>query len=94
MTCAHILAPSRGQALVGAFGQEFGLLVDGVAELGAAFADLVVAVEDAIHGTDRAVIAAVVEQTGVDFGRRLVGEAWRVQEIQHDLLLRGGQRPC
>jgi hypothetical protein len=62
-----------------------------MAELSAAFADLVVAVEDAIHGTDRAMIEALVKQTGVDFGRRLVSEARRVQQIQDDLLLWGGE---
>ena len=38
-------------------------------------------------------VDAFVEQPGVDFGRRLIGEAWRVQQIQHNLLLRSGQRP-
>ena len=38
-------------------------------------------------------VEALVEQTGIDFGRRLVGEARRVQEVQDDLLLWGGQRP-
>jgi hypothetical protein len=38
-------------------------------------------------------IEALVKQTGVDFGRRLVSEARRVQQIQDDLLLWGGERP-
>ena len=45
------------------------------------------------NGNRRAVVDAFIEQTGVDLGRRLVGEAWRMQQVQHDLLLRGGQRP-
>ena len=78
--------------MIGPFGKEFGRPVDGMAELIAAFADFVVLVKDAIHGADRAVVDALIEQAGVDFGRRLVGEARRVQQIQHDLLLRTTQR--
>src|SRR5664279_2003666 len=62
------------------------------AELIAAFADFVVLVEDAVHGADRAVVDTLIEQAGVDFGRRLVGEARRMQQVQHHLLLWGGQR--
>ena len=33
------------------------------------------------------------QQAGIDLGRCLIGEAGRVQQVQHHLLLRGGQRP-
>ena len=89
----HQFGDVPGPDLVGTFGQKFGLLVDGMAQLLAAFADLAVLSEDAIHGADRAVVDAFIEQGGVDFGRRLIGEARRVQQIQHHLLLRIGQRP-
>ena len=38
-------------------------------------------------------VDALVEQTGVDFGRRLIGEAFGMQQIEYDLLLCGTQRP-
>jgi hypothetical protein len=64
-----------------------------VAELLAAFADFAVLTKDAVHGADRAVVDAFIEQTGVDLGRRLICEARRMQQIQHHLLLRIAQCP-
>jgi hypothetical protein len=29
-------------------------------------------------------IAALIEQGGVDFGRRQIDEAWRTEQIEHD----------
>jgi|SRR4051794_19210740 len=52
--------------LVGGFGQQLGLLVDGMAALVAAFADFAVFGQDAIHGADRAMIDALVQQDGMD----------------------------
>jgi len=40
------------------------------------------------------VVDALIEQAGVDLGRRLVGETRSVQQVQHRLLLRNIQRPC
>ena len=88
----HQLGDVPGPDLVWMFRQQLGFLVDRVAELLAAFANLVVLAEDAIHGADRAVVDTFIEQAGVNLGRRLVGEAWRMQQIQHPLLLRNGQR--
>lgn len=56
-------------------------------------ATLAVLAQHPIHGADRAVVDALVEQTGVEFGWRLVGEAFGVQQIEHDLLLCRAQRP-
>jgi hypothetical protein len=64
-----------------------------MAELFAAFADFAVLSKNAIHGADRAVVDAFIEQTGVDLGRRLVCEARCMQQIQHHLLLRIAQCP-
>ena len=61
-----------------------------MAELIAAFADFVVLVEDAIHGADRAVVDALIKQAGIDLGRRLVSEAWRMQQVQYRLPLSDG----
>ena len=36
-------------------------------------------------------VDALVEQAGVDLGGCLVGETRRAQQVQHGLLLRGGQ---
>ena len=88
----HQLGDVPGPNLVRTFGQQFGLPVDGMAELLAAFADFAVLAENTVHGADRAVVDALIEQAGVNLGRRLVGEARRVQQIQHDLLLRNTQR--
>ena len=52
-----------------------------MAELLAAFADFAVLSKNAIHGADRAVVDAFIEQAGVDFGRRLVCEARRMQQL-------------
>jgi len=88
----HQLCDVPGPDLVGSFGQQFGLLIGGVAELGAALADFTVLSKDAVNGSDRAEVEILVEQAGVDFGGRLVGEAWRVQQVEDALLLRGAGR--
>ena len=80
--------------LVRTFCQEFGLLVGGMAALRTALADLAVLAKQPIHGANRAVVDALIEQTGVDLGRRLVSEARGVQQVQHRLLLRNTQSPC
>ena len=59
----------------------------------AAFADLLVLVQNAIHGADRAAVDALVEQGCVDFRRRLIGKARRVQHIENLRSLFSGQRP-
>jgi hypothetical protein len=89
----HQLGDVPGPDLIGAFSQQFGLLVGGMPELGAALADFAVLGEDAVHGADRAVVDALVEQAGVDLGRRLVGEARRVQQVEDGLLLRCAEGP-
>src|SRR5208283_1173374 len=71
--------------LVGALGDEFRLFVDGVAQLLATLLHLAVLVEDAIHGPDRAMIEALVQQLGVDFRRGLVDEPRFAQQIEDGL---------
>lgn len=56
------------------------------------FADFLALNQDAVHGPDRAVVNAFVEQAGVDLGGSLIGKAWGAQQIQHVLALDGGQR--
>ena len=74
------------------FRQKFRFLINRVAQLPAAFADLALAIEDPVHRSDRAVINTLVEQGRINLGWRLIGEARRMQHIQHGLLLRLGQR--
>jgi hypothetical protein len=62
--------------------QQLGLLVNGVAELIAAFSDLAVFHQDAIHRTDRAKIDALVQQGGIDLGGGLVDKPGRSQNIE------------
>jgi len=63
-------------------------------QLAASFANFTVLIEQAIHSTDRAVIDGLIKQGGVDFCRRLVGKAWRMQQVEHSLALWRGQRAC
>ena len=62
--------------LVGSLRQQFRLLIDRVAQLSAAFANLGMLREDAIHGADRAVVDVLIEQRCIDFRRCLVHETW------------------
>ena len=89
----HQLGDIPGPDLVWPFCQQLGLAVGGMAELLAAFADFAVLAEDAVHGADRAMVDAFIEQGGVDLGWRLISEARRVQQIEHHLLLRSSQGP-
>src|SRR5208337_4288044 len=63
------------------------------AQLLATLLHLAVLVEDAIHGPDRAMIEALVQQLGVDFRRGLVDEPRFAQQIEDGLTLGKGQRP-
>jgi hypothetical protein len=65
----HQLGDIPAPDLVGAFGEQFRLLVDRMTQLAAAFSGFGVLLEDPIHGADRAVAGALVEQAGVDFRR-------------------------
>src|SRR3954470_12519879 len=56
--------------LIGAFGEQFGLGVDRVAQLVAALPNLVMVVQDAVQGADRAEGDALVEQGGVGRGQK------------------------
>jgi hypothetical protein len=89
---SHQLGDVPGPHFIGPFDQQFGFAVGRVTRLLAAFADLAVLIEDAVHGTDRAMVDAFIEQGGVDLGRRLIGEARCVQQVKHLLLLRAAQR--
>src|SRR5882724_2586217 len=63
-----------------------------MAQLIASFADFLTCGQDAVHGADRAVIGALVEQAGVDLGGGLVGEARRAQEVDHGLAFQHAER--
>ena len=54
-----------------------------MAELIAAFADLAVFGQDAIHGSDRAKIDAFVQQGGVDLGGGQIDEPGSSQKIEY-----------
>src|ERR1700712_4153672 len=69
--------------LVRGFGQQLRLLVDGMAELVAAFADLTVFGQDAIQGADRAKINAFVQQGGIDLRGGQIDEPGGSQKIKH-----------
>ena len=69
--------------LVGSLGQQFGLLIDRVTPLSAAFDDLALGCKDAIHRANRTKIDALIEQGGIDLGRGLVAEAGCLQMGKH-----------
>ena len=62
-----------------------------MAQLIAALADFLVCDQDAVHGADRAVVDALVEQAGIDLSGRLVGEARCAQKTEHGLAFHGGK---
>src|SRR3954463_6215841 len=78
--------------LIGAFGEQFGLGVDRVAQLVAALPNLVMVVQDAVQGADRAEVDALVEQGGVDLRRGEIGEARLRRLVEHGLSFFGRQR--
>ena len=88
---SHQLGDVPGPDLIRAFSQQFRLLICGSVELGTAFVDFPVLAKGAVHGSDRAMVEPLVEQSGVDFSGRLVGKVWRMQQIEDGLLLRCGQ---
>src|ERR1700677_1590128 len=68
--------------LVGPSGEQLGCNVTRVAQLGAAFADLVILGEDAVHRALRAEVSAFIEERGVDLGGGEVSEAGLVQDVE------------
>jgi hypothetical protein len=65
--------------------QQLRLFVNRMAQVIAAITDFLACGQDAVHGADRAVVDALVEQAGVDFGGCLIGKARRAQKIEHGL---------
>ena len=82
-----------GPYLVGRLRQQLRLFVNRMAQLIAALADFLVCDQDAVHGADRAVVDALVEQAGIDLSGRLVGEARCAQKTEHGLAFHGGKCP-
>src|SRR3954453_23147979 len=80
---SHQLGDIPRPDLVGGFGQQLRLLVDGMAELVAAFADLALFGQDAIQGADRAKIDAFVQQGGIDLRGGQIDEPGGSQKIEH-----------
>ena len=64
----HQLGDVPRPDLVGCLRQQFRLFVDRMAQLIAPLTDFLVCGQDAVHGADRAVVDALVEQAGVDLG--------------------------
>ena len=90
---SYQLGDVPGPDLIGFLRQKFRLLINRMAHLPAAFADFAVLTEQATHGADRAVIVTLIEQGGIDLGRRLVSETGRMRQIEHRALLRDAQGP-
>jgi hypothetical protein len=57
-----------------------------------ALAGLAAGGQQPIHGADRTMIAALIEQRGIDRGRRHVGEALAVEDAQQQILLANRER--
>jgi len=88
---AQKLAYIPGPYVIGGGRQEFRLLIDRVAELVPALLDLRLFIEDAVQGSDGTVVAAFIEQGGIDRGRSFVDEPVAVQGREHRLPLLGRQ---
>src|ERR1700682_6299923 len=71
-----------GPHFVGPDRQKLGLGVERMNSLTAALASLMLGSQESIHGTDRAVIVAFIEQRGEDRGRRHVRKALAVEKSQ------------
>ena len=76
-----------GPYFVGPDRQELGLGVERVSSLASTLAGLALGGQEPIHGTDRAVIAAFIEQRGEDRGRGHVRKALAVEKAQQQILL-------
>ena len=72
-----------GPDLVGRLRQQFGLLIDRMTTLAAAFRDLALGCKDAIHRADRTQIDAFIQQGRIDLGRGLIGKSGRAQMGKH-----------
>lgn len=77
--------------LIGSGGQEFGFGIDGMLELVAAFTDLTVFNEDAVHGAQGTEKGALIEQSGVNLGGGLIDEARAIEGVEHLLLFVRGE---
>ena len=65
---------------IGCRGDELGFLVGRVGRLSATLTDLVVLMEDPVHGGDRSQVDPLVQELGVDGGRGLVDELLGLEE--------------
>src|SRR6202051_3472778 len=63
-----------------------------MAQVIAAFTDFLVGSQDAVHGADRAMGDALVEQDGVDLGGCLVGKTRRAQKVEYGSTFPDNQR--
>src|SRR5713226_4897193 len=81
-----------GPDLVGCGGEELGLLIVGVSQNVASFADLMIGGEDAVHRPRGAHVDARVEQRGMDLGRGLISERFGIEGDEYLLALLHGQR--
>jgi hypothetical protein len=81
-----------GPHFVGPDRQEFGFGVERMDALTAALAGLAAGSQQPIPGADRAVIAALIEQRGIDRGRRHIGETLAVENAQQQILLGNRER--
>ena len=78
--------------LIGSGGQQFRLLIRGMGELIAALASFTLLRQEPVHGADGAVIAALVQQRGIDGGGRTILESFFMQAAQHGFPLRRTER--
>ena len=79
--------------MVWALGDELGFHIDGVAPLAPTLLDLAILMQDPVHGADRAMVEALVEQGCVDFGRSLVHEPRLAQQVDDALAFVSRQSP-
>src|SRR5258708_31608278 len=88
---SHQLGDVPRPDFVGRLRQQLRLFIDWMPQLLAPLSDFLTSCQDAVHGADRAMVDALVEQASVDLGGGLIGEARRMQKVPHGLTFRGPQ---
>ena len=78
--------------LVWVGGQQFGFGIGRMQALGASFDSLTGIGEQAIHGAHRTEVDALIEQCGINGGRRAVGETLAIEGVKQGFAFRLAER--
>src|SRR5258708_12179984 len=82
---SHQLGDVPRPDFVGRLRQQLRLFIDWMPQLLAPLSDFLTSCQDGVHGADRAMVDALVEQASVDLGGGLIGEERRVEMVDDGL---------